>query len=243
MKKFLLILITITVILFGGCGSADMHEPDPDPDPDPIEEYVTFKEAVFYSFNEFSFTVTREDDILFEYKDNLFEFELIHEMLLDHPLTSDERAAYGSLLSVLDQLHTQQNIKYDDILEFSLTELKDECESADITITTTNVIVFNQFKDIIEELMMAKGSSNRYIEKEDYLGYLLDRDLTTQEVNALDHLQVVYSKLIIDHEQEIDLTTITFTDLMIIINSFELDEVIPNEEALQVAYDILQELN
>lgn len=240
MKKFRLILLALIVILFGGC-MADADVEDPDPDPDPIESPSMY-DTVSYSFKDLTFYIIQEEDILYDTHDIVLEFSLVYESIMNESLSEEESYIYGSLLTVLQELSIASSTSYEDVLEMTVQEFKDECDAQDITITTTNVIVFDQFKGLLEDLRTTGSISRRYIEKELYLTAFLARTLSSNELDALEHLQIINSDLYNTYDETIDFSTISFEDFMAIVTLHTEYTVTPVEADLEIAYNILQEI-
>lgn len=255
-----MILVALIVILFSGCANAEDQEPVIETENISVYDKVTYNSetlsiATIDDLSEFtsdavlSTLMLDTNDIVYSIRLNYsdmrltyIEFELVYESISGKVLSSVEKKAYSDLLSVLSQLNKKAGTPYPAILNYTSSELKDECEKEQILITATNIIVFNQFKELLDEMIETNGSSYESIEKVDYLNSLLDRMLTVIEVDALEHLQIIYYDLNVTYNQDIDLSSISFEDLMEEIDSFEVYTEPPDPSKIRVAYDILQEI-
>ena len=233
MKKGTMILVTLIVILFSGC-SAKMEK----------EEYgdTSIYSSYSYNLDELPYLEGNSTDILYGFSDILIDFHLLNSSITNAELPQSEQDAYSSLFSVLDQLHQSSGSSYDTIVNYSSQELKNECISAEISITTTNIIVFNTYKNLISELIEINGSSNMNISKVSFINYRLGRILTTEEKQALEHLQDMYNIINGHGNITIDFSEISLDDLIIQFKDSSYINEQLDESKIQIAYTILNEL-
>ena len=235
MKKILLILIAFIVILFSACSAE--HEPNPE------DEVLSIYHNFSFSFKTLTFTDTSRSDILFGLSDNGEEFFIAYDKITNVPFSAEEELAYREVLTILDQLNSESSVSMNRLLEYSLEEFSDECEKYGIEVSLTNVIMFNSFKELLETIIEDRGTSFVGISKVDYLNIRLGRTLTNDEKQSLELLQMSYYEVTRYQSNYENFITATYDEVIEYFenNSVTLTDI--EKEQIQVALDILNELN
>ncbi len=185
MKKILLLLFIGITVLLSSCSS--MEE-------EPAEEYDIINGFLTYDWDTMSYTNTSTYSIMYETGNIVADFLLIHDKaLLNEELSLSKETAYIQLLLIIDEIATKSNTDHSDIINYSSADFKANCDAYSITITTTDIVTFNSFKDTVLDI---ESSSNRNsISVIDYIEYRLGESLTSEEILSLDLLQSSYYEL------------------------------------------------
>ncbi len=233
MKKLLLLIVIGLVFLMSGC----MAEMEPE------VETVEIYDSISYRSSGMSYTNTLESDILYLAQDTYFDFALLYDEVMDVSLSVNEQVAYEQLLGVIDELNENTRLSYPEILNLSSGNFNIQCKDNSIPITLEDIVSFNSFKSLFEEVKTTYNTSPSSISKISYIEMRLDISLTNEEINALDKLQTLYFELYQHTHHPFDFGNRDLTELIIL---FESDiPYVPSESEiiqLEIAYDIIKEL-
>jgi len=233
MKKLLVLFTMIITIILSGC-SAEME---------PEVTETSFYDYIQYKSYSMSYTNDSESDILYFLDNTYLDFYILNEVLLEYNLSSEEQTAYQQLFIILDELTTKSSFSYRLIDEYSSKDFKSLCDSNAITVTLSDIVTFNSLKTLIPDINTALETRSSEISKIDYVGKILNRSLTDEEISSLDFLQIKYNELFYTNYQAFNFQTNTLEDLLI---EFETQfSYVPNDfefNKLEIAYDLLTQL-
>mgnify|MGYP006883077800 CR=1 FL=1 len=234
MKKYLLLLSLLLVILLSACGAAD-QEPHEDEIKDPVAVYE-------FNIKTLSFIEDDTYDILSGYSDNHTDFLYALNTIQNESITDTEIAAFDHLLTVFDELEEKGKKSYPQILTYSNKELQEMCESYGVTLEPIDIFTFNLLKSYQENITEYKFY-NVNISRNDYIEMRLDRDISTDEIYALNQLQMLHTGYYASSYTTFSIDTYSFSEL---IDKYSKQTSIAfSEEMLavvEIAYNILVEM-
>ena len=143
----------------------------------------------------------------------------------------------------MDDLTINSGFRYRNINNYSSQEFLDFSETSQIELSLGDIVTFNALKNLIPDIETALETNSSAIEKITYIERLLNRSLTTEEIEALDFLQTNYTDLYYYDYRGFDFKTKILDDLL-----FEFEtklSYVPTESELtklETAYDIITEL-
>ena len=185
MKKIKLLVIGILLsLLLASCAaeSPGMDETD-------IYGKLT------YDFVTMSYTNRTSYDMLHQMGNAFEDFAILHEDVLDTPLSTADSILYENLLSKLQSLSKRSSTHMVTIISYSSQELKEAFEANGITMTIDDIVSFSALKSLIDEIKTTLDETKSIIRKVDYIGYYTKTELTENDVRDLDTLQTVYQEL------------------------------------------------
>ncbi|MFK5882949.1 MAG: hypothetical protein QM489_01265 [Candidatus Izemoplasma sp.] len=233
MKKLLLSFMVGIIVVLSSC-SADM---------DGIDDEPSIYGFLKYDFNSMTYTNTPDTDILYQVDNTYNDFIIVLDRELSTPLTQVEKEAFMSLFNIIDQLVESTNLKQSDVLELSSSDFNTQLTNNSITLSVADLITFNSYKLIIEELKTAVNQNDIHISKFDYIEETLEIHLNNDETDALDLLQSRYEELFNTTYQPFDFKNSSLNDLLVAFDE-DLDYTPTDGELirLEIAYDLLTQL-
>ena len=229
MKKLLLLLTIGILVFFSGCAKdAGPYEPYPDPDPYyKPSEYITFETS----------TLSFQADIKDVYKTLKYDhhdfFYIYQDYLPD--LTDTEINSLNTLFDLFNELDGSVSVY--SLVNYDLSEFRATLENNGLTPTPEAIFTYNLFIELYDEL-----PARVTFYKIDIAEYKLDRTLTTNEIDAIEQVEVYYGGSHSNYEHiEFDFETGTFEELITYIEtSYTLNQLDIDE--IRVGYDIIIEL-
>lgn len=232
MKRLMLFFSMILVLILSAC----MAEEEPYHDNTDLSDYLS------YSWESMTFTTNRSFDILIDTGNAYDDYIILLDKYGTISLTEEQALAYKSTFSIFDQIDQSTDFEYGKIATTSAESFIRYSDLVQLELTTADVISYYSIKSEVESLKtMPTGSF--VIQKQDYVEYRLNRELTIYEINSLDYLQSTYSLLVFEQGRSINFKTSTFDEVLTVFNDHL--HYTPNDnerERLLTAYNILQEL-
>lgn len=233
MKRWITMFTIILIGLLSAC-SADM---DQDPMNEPMD--ISFDETIYYSWNTMTFTNVPEYDILYHTGSPQTDYFIAYQNAASEELTENQQAAYQTTIDAIVILNQTTSFSIAEIETYSSGDFNTYLEDAGIDVSAAMLFTFVTLQQQAEE------NAYRYVRltKKEYIELRLERDLTTEEEDALSLLQDYYVELTAIHQSSYLLTQDSFEALIDELTN-ELNEVLTIEEqdVLETAYNIIQEL-
>lgn len=228
MRRLLLLTILLFVVVLSGC-SANREM-------DPNEELYSFDSYLMYDLETLRYSTSNKADILYEVGSVSTDYIITKNRMSE--LSENEEAAYKSTLSLIDTVNVQATtFSLQEITTYSSSDLADYAYASNVELTITDVITFNTIKAEIEEF---QTSNIPIISREHYVAALIDRELTTEEVNGFYLLQEEYFVLVDNNDITYSFKTNTFEELLVLFDTY-MGYVPSNEDLinLELAYNVL----
>ena len=231
MRKLLLLTILLFVVVLSGC-SAKM-------DMESEEEPYSFDSYLNYDLDTLRYSTTSKADILYEVGSVTTDYIIMKNTMSE--LSENEDLAYKSILSVIDTVSTESpDFAVEELTTYSSSDFTGFAATYSLNLTVTDVITFNTIKSEIEEYQTSNIPS---ISRQYYLEALIDRELTTEEVNGLYLLQEEYFVLGDSNNITFSFKTNTFEELLVLFDTYRgytpVEEDLAN---LELAYVVLNNI-
>jgi hypothetical protein len=252
MKRLICALSLIVVVLLSACAAADELSGECEDgymlnyqnecvlDSDPT---VSIKSSLTFNWDTMTFTDVVEYDIFFGSGSSSTDYLILRGETIEDELSDQQAGAYYDTLLILDEIEVELEFSYKLIDQTTVSEVYTYASTASIEVSTADVLTYNTIKS---EVTSIKSTGTRYqsISKYDYVEQRLQLLLTQEDRDALDFLQDTMTDLYIHKEIIVSLDTITYQDLLDLLED-ELEYIPPDDEAvlLERGVEIIQALH
>ena len=107
---------------------------------------------LFFDKDTLTYTNHNYNDIFYDTGNPIDDFFILYESFYQAPLKERDQIAYTTFFNHLINYNTLSKKSYDTLLQYSSTELNDELKTYDISISLNDIVIFNQVKDMIEQI-------------------------------------------------------------------------------------------
>jgi hypothetical protein len=224
MKK-IFVLSLILLMIFVGCSSS-YNLPE-----------TSIYDSITYSYENLSFENIDQNDILYGVYDDYQDIKIMAEKAVEDELVNEVPDNISDILSTLKTIGDASLDSLDNLVALSSSDLNALATSNSITLTVEDIVSFNNLKSFTQSLI---GRTS--ISKFEYLEYRLDRNLTSEEKEALNLLQEVYLDLR-RSDYNLILTNLDFADLeleIIQFNSQVSDEVL---DKIEIGFNLIKNID
>ena len=222
----LTIIFMITTFILFGCSAMDQE-------PMMSEPYI-YGDMVF-DYETMIFNTLYESDILYNTGYVNEDFIILHLSIEQETISADQINIYRELLNKLNLVSSTIHEPIGELFNYTSTQIKSTLEDNDIEVTLNDIVTFNEIKQLL--MHYKEQSTMPSVKKIDYLSFILDVNLTVEELENLDFLQEEYLDLY--DTQNIDIKQMSFDDLMLALETLGKTYSEDQIASLNLAYDTL----
>ena len=204
MKKSILFIMTIFLsFMIYACSAAD-HNPN--------ASQVSIDMPFTYSFTTMTYANNNDFDIFYGLGDPYEDFVILYERYNSSTLNEQEASIYEHIIDNLVSLSSASGRSIGYYLSvYTSTDLKNDFDSYEITMTIDDIVAFNSLKSF-KETVESSSISMSYLDKSLYIELRYGIELTDAEKSDLDYLQSHFNELM--YNTRVSLLNDSFEDII-----------------------------
>jgi hypothetical protein len=191
---------------------------------------------MLFDYETMTFNTTYESDILYDTGNAKEDFIILHQNFNQEVLSDESIVIYHDLFDKLISLSDTTHEPIGRLFDYSSTQIKTALEDHLIDVNLNDIVTFNEIKQLLSSYK--EQSSRPSIRKPDYLSFILDKNLTTEDLEDLGFLQEAYLELYAN-KGYINIKEMSFEDLVSAFESIGKTYSEDQTTSLGLAYDML----
>ncbi len=230
-KSILFIMMLFLSFMIYACSAGDQS---------PNTDEVTFGMPFTYSFTTMTYANNNNFDIFYGLGDPYEDFVILYESYNSIKLTEQEASIYEHIIDNLASLSSSSGRSIGYYLStYTSTDLKNDFDSYEITMTIDDIVAFNNLKSFKETV---EGTSRflSYIEKPLYIELRFGVVLTDEELSDLDYLQYHFNQLM--YHASVSLLDDSFEDIISIASDLGYTFTEEQLAQLESGYNIIHSI-